>query len=73
MKDYPGSITMTLNLPCMEISPTASDSLIVVQESLRSPWTFMGMDKNGNTLWLLPLEKNLVWVEQAGAIRLEGI
>jgi hypothetical protein len=47
--------------------------VIAVQASLRSLWTFIGLDQNGNTFWLSPDKKNLPRVYQEGTIALERV
>ena len=68
-----GAIAMTLNLPYVEPYTVVIDGAIAVQESLRSPWTFIGLDQNGNTLWVSPDEKSLLRVDQEGTIALERV
>lgn len=68
-----GAIAMTLNLRYVEPYVVVFDGAIAVQESLRSTWSFIGLDQNGNTLWLSPDEKNLLRVDQEGTIAIERI
>ena len=49
-----GAIAMTLDLPYNEPLKIVIDGAIAVQESLRSPWTFVGLDEQNNTIWLSP-------------------
>lgn len=64
---------MTLNLPNIGPYRVVMDGAIAVQESLRSPWTFIGLDQHGNTLWMSPDEKSLLRVVQEGTIALERV
>ena len=61
-----GAIAMTLNLPYIDPLQVVIDGAIAVQESLRSPWTFVGLDAENNTIWLSPDRKRVLRVDPDG-------
>jgi hypothetical protein len=68
-----GAIAMTLNLPYVEPCRVVIDAAIAVQESLRSPWTFAGLDPFGNTLWMSPAQDRMLRVDSNGVITVERL
>jgi len=68
-----GAIAMTLNLPYVKPIKVVIDGAIAVQESLRSPWTFVTLDSDGNTLWLSPDRKSVVRVDPEGNLEVQTI
>lgn len=61
-----GAIAMTLGLPYIDPLQVVIDGAIAVQESLRSPWTFVGLDAENNTIWLSPDRKRVLRVDPDG-------
>lgn len=68
-----GAIAMALNVPHVEPIKVVIDGAIAVQESLRSPWTFVGLDADNNTIWISPDRKRTLRVDTDGNLEEQRI
>jgi hypothetical protein len=66
-----GAVAMTLNLPYEHPYRDIIDDAGMIQNSIRSPWTFVEIWLDGSTVWIAPDGSRKAIVCRDGTIRFE--